>query len=1477
MVGAYFLIVLSLHIPAVKTYVGRQAASILADQMNTEVSIGSVDLGMLNRVVLDNVLIKDQDGVDMLRAPRMSVKVTLSELFRGRISISSAQIFGLKAVIYKKTADADPNFQFIVDAFSSNDTTSSSSIDLKVSSLIIRRSEVSYNQLDDPYDGTLSARHINLKDISAHLILNTLTGDSLNVNVKRVSLNDRSGLGIRQLSLKLAAGRGGAELSDFCLQLPRSQLCMDLMADYRLRDTDSKTLGESRDSVKFPENLPFKSLKFSGNISQTSITPADLGAIVGRLKGFNAPVEIAATFFGTERSASVSDLTIRQQGNLSLKASATAENVSGHWQWDARLQELKTSSDGVENIMQSLSVEGLPAFIETLGSVSLTADASGVDSSFGADATITTSVGDVTARLDKAREKVSCEADLKDIDLGKITGSGDLGGLAGRVTADGTLSGGKPQGVHAVALLESFFYRGHTYKDINVEGDYNEGGESSLTASITDEYGNVDIKATVDAPGKMKASGSGPKEIPYTTFDVTAAHFQPQALNLSSKWGDASFDFSLDGNIRGKGIESAVGELHIDGLDMTSSAGDYHLERLDLSVSGDGTGEKRVLLRSDFANLEADGDFRYATLFDSFKASLTHRLPTLPGVKARAHRDNTMTVYATILKTDFMERLLGVPLTLNEPAHLIVDLDDASHKADVNFDAADFSYNGRKFRDAYVMVSSPGDTLKAKANVVSVDDMGNTSSTTVTARAADNHVKSSVSFDSHGKEYIRGVLNSDASFFKNADGNSVAEMQVLPSEMLIGDSIWNIDASRLTYYKDHLEIDNFTVGHDAQYVNVSGQAHKNTSDAITVKMKDVNVSYVMDLVNFHSVEFAGFASGEVKVRDLFTSPDISTYNLQVKDFHLEGGPLGTLNTAVAWNVDDGYINFDGVATEDEDHYTVIKGYVSPKYNCIDLGMTAVGSCLNFVGNYCDAFAHDFDMKGWGHINVVGPLKEIQIVGDAVASGDLTITALNTTYHVERQTVKFIPDDIQFLNDTITDRDGHIGIATAHLRHEHLHNFTYDISIDAHNLLAMDTHTFGEEVFYGTIYATGTCDITGRSGILTFDINAVPNKGSVLVYNATSPDRILDSFIHWTDRDAREEDSGGDAIQEPEREMESDMYMNFLIDCNQDATLQLLMDETSGDYIALNGDGVIRAAYYNKGDFNMFGNYIVDHGVYKMTIQDVLKRDFDFKSGGTIAFGGNAFNAGLNLQAVYTLNSVPLSDINVGQSFSNNNVRVDCIMNITGTPGSPKVDFTLDMPTVSGDAKQMIMNVMANNEEMNQQVIYLIAVGRFLNQQSNGAGSSSSHSQTTLAMQSILSGTVSQQLNTMLENVIGSKQWNFGANISPGDEGFDNAEYEGLVSGRLFNNRLIFNGQFGYRDNQNATSSFIGDFDLRYLIVPTGSAAIRVYNQTNNKYFTKNTMNTQGVGFIIKKDFNGFRDFFRWRKQKDIKEDKETEK
>lgn len=201
------------------------------------------------------------------------------------------------------------------------------------------------------------------------------------------------------------------------------------------------------------------------------------------------------------------------------------------------------------------------------------------------------------------------------------------------------------------------------------------------------------------------------------------------------------------------------------------------------------------------------------------------------------------------------------------------------------------------------------------------------------------------------------------------------------------------------------------------------------------------------------------------------------------------------------------------------------------------------------------------------------------------------------------------------------------------------------------------------------------------------------------------------------------------------------------------------------------------------------------------------------------------------------------------------------MNITGTPQEPHVEFDLDLPTVNTDAKQMVRALINGEEEMNQQVIYLLSIGRFYTQNTNNAGENNTQSQTSLAMQSLLSGTISQQINSVLSSFVNTSNWNFGANISTGDEGWNNAEYEGLLSGRLLNNRLLINGQFGYRDNANATTSFIGDFDVRYLLFPSGNLAIKVYNQTNDRYFTRNSLTTQGVGLIMKKDFNNWRDLF----------------
>ena len=604
--------------------------------------------------------------------------------------------------------------------------------------------------------------------------------------------------------------------------------------------------------------------------------------------------------------------------------------------------------------------------------------------------------------------------------------------------------------------------------------------------------------------------------------------------------------------------------------------------------------------------------------------------------------------------------------------------------------------------------------------------------------------------------------------------------------------------------------------------------------------------------------------------------------LNVDKFLFEDGRMGVLDANVNWNREEKQIDIHATANDGPDAKTHINGYVSPARNYIDLDLRADGTHIDFLHSFTNSFISEVTGQARGRLNLVGPLDNINLVGQMTVDGEAHIRPLNTRYFLKNQTVTLIPDEIKLDGVTIADAYGNLGYISGSLFHKHLTRLSYDLNIKAENLLAYDFRDFGDNTFYGTVFGTGNVAIKGRSGLFVMDVDVTPQPNSSFTYNVSSPDALSSQgFIEWDMKDESLEGKGflegrGKKVEGSENTLQSsinlssDMYLNFSINCTPDATIRLLMDANTNDYITLNGNGVIRATYYDKGAFNMYGTYTVDHGTYGITIQNILKKNFTFNQGSTLVFGGNPFDAQLNLQAVHTVNGVSLADLNVGNSFSNNTIRVNCLMNIGGIARAPQVNFDIDMPTVSTDEKQIVRNIINSEEEMNQQVVYLLGIGKFYPQTNNNSRTQGSgqYSQTSLAMQSLLSGTISGQINSILGSVIKSDNWNFGANISTGDEGWNNAEYEGLLSGRLLNNRLLINGQFGYRDNAaTANTSFIGDFDIRYLLTPNGNIALKVYNQTNDRYFTKSSLNTQGVGLIMKKDFTNLRDLFGKKRKK----------
>ena len=1432
-VSLYLLIAVMVHIPYVQQSLASGVASVISSKLNTRVEIGRVDLGFLNRLVIDNTTIYDQGGKPMVRAARLAVRIDLLQLVEGRIRISSAQVFSTHFTLYRANAASAPNFQFALDALASKDSTKAKTpLDLSVNSFIMRHCSVKYDQLDRPHTpGRFNPAHLHITNIGTYIRLNALTDDSLNVALNTLSATEQSGVKVDAMSLSLVAGGSECRLRDLSLRLPHSHIAIaDITARYR-RLADGK--------------VDMGSLRYSALVKSASITPSDLSPVVPQLADYRNPLQLRLSASGTAKRVNVDRLQITSpSGELSASADGWYEASKPHASWSVNIHDLHSSL----KILQPLG------YVRLRGSASCTT--SGVITTA---AVVNTDAGsaDVNMTL-SANRHFSGTLAASDIALGTLLNDSRLGDVSASLSLSGSLPKGKRPTVTAEGEVSKFAYNGYTYSNININGSY---ADNTVKGSLIIDDPNISLVAQ----GEYADLGKGKQLVVEAQLD----HFRPSVTRLTDKWGDAVFSSSITADLQASGVNDSKGVVTIGHFRMQSSSDTCTINNLQVRGGFD-SHEHYLVMESDFGYAMLTGHFNYSSLVSSVTSQIGRHIPVIAPKNKDYEGDNNFTLIAHLNSTKWMRPLLGVPLDIRRPLLLRTNVSDASKSMVVECEAPLFIYDGATFSHANVNLHSHADSLICSAEVKKHQDNGDILDLSTHCNAADNLVDMSLGWLNEGKS--RGCLNATSSFGKNSQGVTYAHVVVKPSDLTIGDKTWLVKSSDIHYTPKHIDIREFTIAHDRQHIIVNGTASASKSDSLHIDLNGIDVRYVLDLVNFHSVDFDGSASGKALIVAPFG--DMSAHaDLTVRDFLFESGRMGVLSANVNWNKQESQIDIDAIANDGDDARTIIKGYVSPKRDYIDLGIQADSTHIDFMHSFTESFISEIDGRAVGKVRLAGPLSTINLTGQLVVNGSAMISPLNCRYTLDNDTVTFVPDEIELKNAVIRDAYGNAGYVNGFIHHKHLTRLSYDLEVAADNLLAYDFRDFGNDTFYGTVFADGTVGIHGRSGYLRMDIDVTPRHGSTFVYNASTNDQISNQeFIKWNDVTSLIPNSSSLIPNSSSLipNSSSDMFINFNINCTPEATIRLLMDSRTNDYITMQGNGMLRATYYNKGAFNLFGTYTLAHGTYGITIQNIIKKNFTFREGGTFVFGGNPYDATLNLQAIHTVNGVSLADLNVGNSFTNNTIKVNCLMNIGGIARNPQVSFDLDMPTVSSDEKQMIRSVLNSEDELNQQVVYLLGIGRFYPTGTNNSASRE-QSETSLAMQSLLSGTISSQISSVLNTVIKNDNWNFGANISTGDEGWNNAEYEGTVNGRLLNNRLLINGQFGYRDNVNtANTNFIGDFDIRYLLMPNGNLALKVYNQTNDRYFTKSSLNTQGVGIIMKKDFRSIIDLFGKKKKKDKK-------
>lgn len=1485
MVSIYLLFLLLLNLPAVQKSMTKIAIGLLEELFETEVYIGNINAGLLNRIIIDDVQIKDQKNKEMLTISRLAVKLEILPLFRGQISIANIQMFSFALNTYQEHENQPLNCQFILDKLTSEKKEEKKPFNLRINAILLRRGVFIF---DKRHIGTTPDRfnpaHIHISDISTNIALKAFQKDSLNLAVKRLSLKEKSGLSIDNLRLKLTANPQAANLTDFELILPNSKIFID-------------SISSQYQETPFSTPSWLKGLNVSGKLNQSTINLKDFYGFEPDFKETDIPLHFEAELsFQNEQAEIDSFLLTSENREIFLKARFSHQFASEAGQApisEMNIYELKIEPT-ICNLLGKLPMIQIAPKIQQVvrqaGSNQLQGNARyhhGLQSKF----VLKNNCGQLTFSADvDSTKRLKSNIQTNSLDLGLLDSlKTNLGKLSMNLSVHGTLPSLESKtfikDLQVYGKINNLEYKQYNYQNISLNVHHiNQKFKGKI--SMEDLHGAFDLEGIVALTGKNLN----------TKLSASIKNFSPNKLNLTSGFKNTQFSANIETDFEWKSIDDVIGYFQIENLQIQKDSTIKHIDNIFVQTD-EGTDKRTLTLASDFLSAEVDGQFNIKCLINSLRQSLYNYLPSLQSSNApqkatieNTDESNNFTVRINIQNTDLLPFLFGIPATISEPAYFYGLYRSKLNNLQINCAIPEIRYGNQILRN--ISLNCIGNQKQLQGNFeISKVNVNNETFIRMMLNAEQDTVNTSIRWFTPENNKFNGNLDFSTSFHEDAQGKTSSNVKILPSQITLDNSTWQVHASNIDIAPKKIRIEKFLVEQPGRHLEIGGIISPNAKDSIIVDLKDIDLQYIFNMIAFDAVRFGGHATGKVFATNLFKSPSVKAV-LDVPDFTLNKGKMGSLNIFGKWDLDTKSIYLNAMMNDPlNESITRVTGNITPGHtpiSGIDLNILANRTNIYFLNQYTAGIFTNLQGRATGHARVFGPFQEINLEGDLLVNeADMHIDILNTHYRLYNDSIILRPNNIWFHNADVYDDYGQVGsskhyaLVSGHLQHEHFTNLSYDININAQNILGYNQEDFGDEVFCGTAFASGKAHIYGKPGQLNVDLNIHPEEHTEFIYNLSSPDVLTDTpFIRFISKSQEASDT---IIQTkdlatrtvPEQtEPLSDIYVNFQLDITPKATMKILMDARSGDYISLNGYGNMRATFYNKGKFQLYGTARINEGIYKLSLQDVIKKEFQITPGGTVTFGGDPAEAELNIQAVYTVPSVSLNDLNPQGTFSQSNVRVNCLMDLTGKARQPHISFDFDIPNVNEDEKQMVKTLISTEEEKNLQTIYLLGIGRFYGYNYN---TTTQQNQSSMAMNSLLSSTLSGQLNEMLSNIIGSNNWNFGTNLSTGEDGWSDMDIEGLLSGKLMNNRLLINGNFGYKENVNLnkSSNFIGDFDVQWLLTKSGNIRLKGYSETNDRYFTKSSLTTQGIGIQLKKDFSSWRELFNL-KAKTTKREQEEE-
>lgn len=543
----YFGLIALLNLPAVQHRISTYAARELTRLTQAEVSIGNVDLGLLNRVVIQNVQIKDRQKKDMLGISRFSVKIDIPSLFRGKIRISSVQLFGLDARLNRAHPKAPLNCQFLIDTFASKDTTKSEkSIDLRINSVLIRRGQIHYDVLSESNTPRrFNPHHIGISELSATISLKALQTDSLNAQIRRMSFNEQSGFQLKKFALKATATPKGIHLHDLNLSLPATTVNIDTFT----------VAGE----LTAPDFISDTQTTYMGRLN-ASVTPADIACFVPALQHFQDSVHIDLAFHGRGKQARCTNFYLSSPHKaLEIHAEGMLDhsNPSQPPYFFGQITQADADETAISWLIHNLkgTAAPVPDILQRLGFLKFQGDVSGYPSRITAHGTLQSQPGQINANLTMhtdtltQQKSYSGKVSTHNFELGKLLAKKELGKTSFDLELNGLQYRNHQPESHIKGEISSLEYNDYQYQHIALNGNFKPGGFNGHL-SLDDENGKISVDGNFVTQ----------QAVPDFNLRVKVRDFRPHKLQLTKKYEDTDVSLNLTADFSGHSIDDVQGK-----------------------------------------------------------------------------------------------------------------------------------------------------------------------------------------------------------------------------------------------------------------------------------------------------------------------------------------------------------------------------------------------------------------------------------------------------------------------------------------------------------------------------------------------------------------------------------------------------------------------------------------------------------------------------------------------------------------------------------------------------------------------------------------------------------------------------------------------------------------------------------------------------------------------------------------------------